>query len=429
MYKELNISETEGVWAAYLALCNLKEETERLQAACAAKEAELAELRGQTSELFGARLEAEGMGVEAVTAAKAMWQRDPQSVAMATLGCDFAEAANPYGCNQYGHGFKEPHSGYGSGGQKTFDFFGETQKEVNKDRRKAQRAYDSAAKDTEKALERVKETADAVERFANSPDDKTKSMDDLISEADKLKEANKQAIKDAKEARRRQLEAAREADKKVKPAFSGNKNGNIDDDLYDEFKDVFDDDDVKSSRTLEELLEEDCLDADILRAANPYGCNQYGHEWKGKHGEGWKPSGRGGASDKKKETTEKKEEWKNPHRRPDGSFIIPSIGRAQAIPTRAPGDNRPVFIQPKTSRLHEPEAESLVSDLFEIAMEEGGYEKLYDVPKEKLKEAIKKELLRSGTRDMLGDYDSGDDGNPQKYRWWRKNVKRIVDSL
>ncbi|MBR5894974.1 MAG: hypothetical protein IKZ13_05485 [Akkermansia sp.] len=54
-------------------------------------------------------------GEEAVTAAKAMWQSDPQSVAMATLGCDFAEAANPYGCNQYGHGFKEPHSGYGSG--------------------------------------------------------------------------------------------------------------------------------------------------------------------------------------------------------------------------------------------------------------------------------------------------------------------------
>ncbi len=54
-------------------------------------------------------------GEEAVTAAKAMWQRDPQSVAMATLGCDIAEAANPYGCNQYGHGFKEPHSGYGSG--------------------------------------------------------------------------------------------------------------------------------------------------------------------------------------------------------------------------------------------------------------------------------------------------------------------------
>ena len=257
MYEELNISESEGVWAAYLAVCDLKEETERLQAACAAKTAELAELREQTAELFAERVAAEGADDDAVHAAMAMWTSDPQSAAQAVLGCDIAEAANPYGCNQYGHGFKEPHGAAGGRGQKTFDFFGETQKEVNKDRRKAQRAYDSAEKDTEKALERVKETAEAVERFANSPDDKTKSMDELISEADKLKEANKQAIKEAKAARRRQLEAAREAGKKVKPAFNGNKNGNIDDDLYDEFKDVFDDDEVKSSRTLEELLEID----------------------------------------------------------------------------------------------------------------------------------------------------------------------------
>jgi hypothetical protein len=315
MYNELNLSDEDGVLAAYNAVCELVEDTERLQAECAAKEAELAELRGQTAELFGARLEAEGMGEEAVTAAKAMWQSDPQSVAMATLGCDFAEAANPYGCNQYGHGFKEPHGAAGGRGQKTFDFFDETQKEVNKDRRKAQRAYDSATKDTEKALDRVKETADAVERFANSPDDKTKSMDELISEADKLKEANKQAIKDAKAARRRQLEAAREAGKKVKPAFNGNKNGNIDDALYDEFKDVFDDDDVKSSRTLEELLEEEEIvksshydgyeiDEEV-DAANPYGCNQYGHEWKGKHGANF--GGKSGGKQDSKKEPEKKE--------------------------------------------------------------------------------------------------------------------------
>lgn len=27
---------------------------------------------------------------------------------------------------------------------------------------------------------------------------------------------------------------------------------------------------------------------DNITAANPYGCNQYGHEWRGKHGEGWR---------------------------------------------------------------------------------------------------------------------------------------------
>lgn len=109
MFKELELSETDSVLAAYNAVCDLVEETERLQAACAAKEAELAELRGQTAELFGARLEAEGIGEEAVTAAKVMWQRDPQSVAMATLGCDIVNAANPYGCNQYGHEWKGKH--------------------------------------------------------------------------------------------------------------------------------------------------------------------------------------------------------------------------------------------------------------------------------------------------------------------------------
>lgn len=42
---------------------------------------------------------------------------------------------------------------------------------------------------------------------------------------------------------------------------------------------------------------------EAVMAANPYGCNQYGHEWKGKHGEGWKPSGRGAdnANTKKKD--------------------------------------------------------------------------------------------------------------------------------
>ncbi len=85
MYRELSISESDGVLAAFNAVCDLKEETERLQAACAAKEAELAGLRVQTAELFGERLEAEGMEPEAVMAAKAMWQSDPESAARAVL--------------------------------------------------------------------------------------------------------------------------------------------------------------------------------------------------------------------------------------------------------------------------------------------------------------------------------------------------------
>ena len=48
---------------------------------------------------------------------------------------------------------------------------------------------------------------------------------------------------------------------------------------------------------------------DAVTASNPYGCNQYGHEWRGKHGEGWKPGGRGAdsKSDKKKTAQEENE--------------------------------------------------------------------------------------------------------------------------
>lgn len=43
------------------------------------------------------------------------------------------------------------------------------------------------------------------------------------------------------------------------------------------------------------------LAGENITASNPYGCNQYGHEWRGKHGEGWKGVDR--QRDKKKEET------------------------------------------------------------------------------------------------------------------------------
>ena len=47
------------------------------------------------------------------------------------------------------------------------------------------------------------------------------------------------------------------------------------------------------------------LAGDNITASNPYGCNQYGHEWRGKHGEGWQPRG-DRQRDKKKDEEEKK---------------------------------------------------------------------------------------------------------------------------
>lgn len=248
MYKELSISESEGVWAAYLALCDLKEETERLQAACAAKEAELAELRGQTSELFGARLEAEGMGEEAVTSAKAMWQSDPQSAAQAVLGCDIAEAANPWGCNQYGH--RKGHNGGQSGS------VGE-RKDMTNDNKKATLTDTEAESLTDDLFEIAMEEG-GYEKLYDVPKEKLKA----VIKQELMKSGSREMFGDVDTGEDGNPAKYRWWRKNVK---------RIVDSL---------DDDVKSSSTLEELLEEE----DIVNAANPYGCNQHGHEWRMPHG-------------------------------------------------------------------------------------------------------------------------------------------------
>lgn len=321
MYKELNISETEGVWAAYLALCDLKEETERLQAACAAKEAELYELRSRTAELFGERLSAEGADDDAVQAAKAMWLSEPAAAAHAALGCDIVEAANPYGCNQYGHGFKEPHGAAGGRGQKTFDFFDDVQdQKVVREQREIKKRFEDASDEVKKAYEDSREKAKELNRFHEETERRNNGRAWTEEEREhekKLEDELMKADERSKTARRKQLEAARKAGKKVVPDFSDDDLGFIDDKLYDEFKDVFDDDDVKSSRTLEELL-----DDEEVAAANPYGCNQYGHEWRGKHGANFGGKS-GGNQDSKKEpekkpdTTDKPRGNAKPYSKPD----------------------------------------------------------------------------------------------------------------
>lgn len=111
MNRELNLPENATTFAALAALGELSEEVEKSQAAAAAKMEELAALRAQTAELFAERLRAEGADDEAVSAAKAMWAENPSLTAQAALGVDIAEAANPYGCNQYGEGWRQPHNG------------------------------------------------------------------------------------------------------------------------------------------------------------------------------------------------------------------------------------------------------------------------------------------------------------------------------
>ena len=83
----------------------------------------------------------------------------------------------------------------------------------------------------------------------------------------------------------------------------------------------------------------------------------------------------------------------------------------------------------KSPRLLYNDAVNLTDDIFEIALEEGGYEKLYDTPKDKLKHAITQELMVSGTKDMFGNIDTGESGTPAKYKWWRKNIKKVLARL
>ena len=268
MYKELNIAESDGVWAAYLAICDLKDETERLLAACAAKENELAELRGQTAELFAERLAAEGADEDAVCAAKAMWQHDPESTARSVLGCDIAEAANPYGCNQYGHGFREPHGAAGGRGQKTFDFFGET---VDRKREKANTSLKKSMKNFKAAYEERKKAEDEYNKSANWKE-----------ASEKWDRAEENLVKKAREARKQRSE--------IRKRYKNFKLDESDDKLINDILKGYDDESVKSSQE-----DEEDLDKAILRAANPYGCNQYGEGWRMPH-KGiatWRPGTKG----------------------------------------------------------------------------------------------------------------------------------------
>lgn len=202
MYEELELLETDSVLPAYNAVCDIVEEVERLQAACAAKEVELAELRAQTAELFGARLDAEGMSEEAVTAAKAMWQHDPHSAAMAMLGCDIVEAANPYGCNQYGHEWKGKHgegwkpSGRGRASDKKEDTYPK-EKSIEEE---AKEHFEATPEQRQVIMQRwKKEVYNAKEAYERYKDYRKEGQEEYQKEKARLKAELDKAIERFKE--------------------------------------------------------------------------------------------------------------------------------------------------------------------------------------------------------------------------------------
>lgn len=90
------------------------------------------------------------------------------------------KAANPYGCNQYGHGFKAEHKGYGAGGQKTLEFDG-TDKEHQERKKAFEEAVQKRKERDRKSAERRKAEIDKYgleskrekyERMARERDEK-----------------------------------------------------------------------------------------------------------------------------------------------------------------------------------------------------------------------------------------------------------------
>lgn len=208
---------------------------------------------------------------------------------------------------------------------------------------------------------------------------------------------------------------------------------------------------------------------ETLLAANPYGCNQYGHR-----------KGHQGSSSPKEENEidkywklptinarkEQFEKWRNEARQAKKALdtftrltyrpaYVKTHGMDQE-PTQedwrafenADNERRRLEYEAnqaekkfeerknkianyweKSPRLLYNDAVNLTDDIFEIALEEGGYEKLYDTPKDKLKHAITQELMESGTKDMFGNIDTGESGTPAKYKWWRKNIKKVLARL
>lgn len=66
------------------------------------------------------------------------------------------KAANPYGCNQYGHGFKREHKGYGAGGQKTLEFDG-----TDKEYQERKKAFEEAVQKRKERQRRSDERREA----------------------------------------------------------------------------------------------------------------------------------------------------------------------------------------------------------------------------------------------------------------------------
>lgn len=243
------------------------------------------------------------------------------------------------------------------------------------------------------------------------------------------------------------------------------------------------------------------LAGENITAANPYGCNQYGHEWRGKHGEGWQPRGdrqnnkdkelsdlekeqkgmkkankdyedaqekyrqarkrvfdlddeiekarRSGNKEKESSLEQEQEkarkEWQKASEEANKAtkayseqskrYRAVKYGEkgknlSDALKKIAPrtdknGQGLMPFAGNKNKSMSDERAADMANEMFEIALEEGGYEKLYDTPKDKLKAVIAQELQSTPKEDADKLWNDSYD----RYKWWRKNVEKVVKKL
>ena len=104
--EELGCSKGEAVGL----VLELVAECEQLRAARVRAEQELVEARRESWQVMRAVLERDGRDAEFVRAAGRLWELAPRALC-GVFGVEVIKADNPYGCNQYGEGWKEEHLG------------------------------------------------------------------------------------------------------------------------------------------------------------------------------------------------------------------------------------------------------------------------------------------------------------------------------
>lgn len=190
----LNLPGSAGSSERALALSELLHEYEDIQAAYKAAETELGELREATVELFVETIAA-ARGIEeeeALQAAADLWLEDSTQAA-ALLSADIVTAANPYGCNQYGEGWKEAHNGlkstpghpvrkspkftvnwnnqHGKPGKQKAQSKTEQGSKLKQDVQKTREAYKQAEKEYDEARKKALAVEDDIENAYNEGDD------------------------------------------------------------------------------------------------------------------------------------------------------------------------------------------------------------------------------------------------------------------